>query len=382
MKEHQLQSSHCQQKQPSIKLESNIKNHKGYFVVSENFLFSNSLMPKIILLTAAIFIIIAGVRVASHIITPFLIALFLSIIFSPLVKKLYFYKVPTGISILAIFSVIFLGVFLIGQLILSAIVEFRDSLYIYQEIVSQKFLTINKFFNKFNLDFSLFKEILIEKIQSKEAIGIYSKILLDSTNLFGQFLLVMFLVLFMLLDYPYVEYRLKNTFKEGNLSKVQTILQSINSYLTVKFTTSLITAALVWVLLIVCNVQFAVLWAVLTFCLNFIPNIGAIIATGLVLIQVLLFNTNSEILLVFGGLLIINLVIGSLIEPKLLGDKVGLSIITIFLSLIFWSWLLGITGALLAVPLTVIIKLMLESNKTTKGLSFLISSPELLAKNK
>ena len=137
-------------------------------------------------------------------------------------------------------------------------------------------------------------------------------------------------------------------------------------YLGVKTLISLLSGISTWILLDVLGVQYAILWGTLTFLLNYIPNIGSIIAAVPVIVQALLLNGFGVGMGVTVGIIALNIVIGNIIEPKMMGKTLGLSTLVVFFSLLFWGWLLGTVGMLLSVPLTMAFKITLESSESTK----------------
>ena len=121
------------------------------------------------------------------------------------------------------------------------------------------------------------------------------------------------------------------------------------------------------------DVRFAFVWGLLAFSLNYIPNIGSVLAAIPPVAQVLVFSGLYDALLVVAGYLAINLVFGNIIEPRMMGRGLGLSTLVVFLSLIFWGWLLGPVGMLLSVPLTIAVKIALEQNEGGKSIAVLLS---------
>ena len=111
----------------------------------------------------------------------------------------------------------------------------------------------------------------------------------------------------------------------------------------------------------------------LAFALNYIPNIGSVLAAIPPILQVLVFGGLYEALVVLAGYLIVNLVFGNILEPRVMGRGLGLSTLVVFLSLIFWGWLLGPVGMLLSVPLTIIAKIALEQTSGGQSIAFLLS---------
>ena len=158
------------------------------------------------------------------------------------------------------------------------------------------------------------------------------------------------------------------------LKHIDKFIKSVNSYLAIKTVVSLGTGLIIGTWLYVMGVDHFMLWAVLAFMLNFIPNIGSIIAAvPAVLIAFVQLGPASAGFAALGFLLV-NTIMGNMVEPKLMGKGMGLSTLVVFLSLIFWGWLLGTVGMLLSVPLTMVVKIALESREESKWLAVLLSS--------
>ncbi len=111
----------------------------------------------------------------------------------------------------------------------------------------------------------------------------------------------------------------------------------------------------------------------LAFALNYIPNIGSVLAAIPPIAQVLVFNGFYEALLVLAGYLLINLVFGNILEPRIMGRGLGLSTLVVFFVVDFWGWLLGPVGMLLSVPLTIIVKIALEQTAGGQSIAVLLS---------
>jgi predicted PurR-regulated permease PerM len=169
--------------------------------------------------------------------------------------------------------------------------------------------------------------------------------------------------------------KLKIISTDGKTSKlVDQFFESVIQYMKIKTIISILTGFLAWVFLAIFNVDFAILWGVLTFLLNYIPNIGSIIAA---IPPVLIALIDGGIIYSVGvavWYLIINMVLGNIVEPKFLGKGVGLSPLVILLALIFWGWVFGIVGVFLSVPLTVIAKMAFELNEKTRWIAVLMDS--------
>ncbi len=184
----------------------------------------------------------------------------------------------------------------------------------------------------------------------------------------------------MLLGKPYFQSKIERAFPDSQGETVNRVTVSIASqisrYLYIKLMLSLLTGALVWGVLRVMGVDFPITWAVLAFLLNFIPTVGSIVATvPPVLLALVQFYPNlwmaGAVLLV---LALIQQVIGNFVEPKLMGENLNLSPVVILLSLVFWGWLWGITGALLSVPIAAAIKIVCENIEMLQPISVLMGS--------
>jgi predicted PurR-regulated permease PerM len=175
----------------------------------------------------------------------------------------------------------------------------------------------------------------------------------------------------MLLEISIFERKL-HLINKNSLSRVNKIVQNLNSYFGTKALTSLATGILVSISLAIIGIDFPLLWGFLAFLLNFIPNIGSIIAAvPAILLALVQFGFPSAIatLIVF---LVINVIIGNVVEPRLMGKNLGLSPLIVFISLIFWGWVLGTVGMLLATPLTMTLKIIFDNMEETRHLGLIL----------
>jgi predicted PurR-regulated permease PerM len=159
---------------------------------------------------------------------------------------------------------------------------------------------------------------------------------------------------------------------ERSVGDYQRIKSEINRYMGIKTFTSLLTGLVVTVGLVILRVDFALLWGVLAFLLNFVPNIGSIIAAVPAVLLTLLqhgFGTACIVVILY---LAVNTVVGNLLEPRWMGRGLDLSTLVVFVSLVFWGWVLGPVGMVLSVPLTMTVKIALEGHSDTRWLGILL----------
>jgi len=224
---------------------------------------------------------------------------------------------------------------------------------------------------------------LTKMINSKQIMSFASQIMQSMGSMFTNSFVVLLTIIFMLLESTNfkskIEFASENS---GLISHIEKISSQIKEYMVLKAIISLFTGLIVWIALLIIGTDYAFLWAVIAFLFNFIPNIGSIIAAvPAVLLTLVQLGTLSSII-VAAVYVVVNILIGSVVEPKVMGKGLGLSTLVVFLSLIFWGWLLGIVGMLLSIPLTIMVKIILDDNKKTRWVSVLLGTGEDMRANK
>lgn len=327
----------------------------------------------IAIIFASIIIIIAGLMQAISIVNPILMALFISIICAQPISWLQKKKVPPT---LAVFLVIFVivGVFVgFSELIGSSLSSFSQNVAIYEANLNTMGKSVLEFANSYGLNISFDK--VSSMFEVSKVMNLTAGLLGQLGSFMGNALTIFFLAIFLLLELDSLSVKSKVIFKESNTSKyLFSIFESIRHYLSIKTLTSLLTGALIWVSLELVGLDYAIIWGLIGFLLNYIPNIGSIVAA----IPAILF---ALIQLGFGGVLwtgmvffCVNMIVGNVVEPKMMGKGLGLSTYVVFLSLIVWGFILGTVGMFLSIPLTMAIKIMLEQNKKTEWIAILLGS--------
>ena len=208
------------------------------------------------------------------------------------------------------------------------------------------------------------------------AIQIIGNTLSGLKNVLTNTFLIILTVLFLLMEASGFPLKIKRAFPDSEdlFSKIKSFFDGFNRYLAIKTTTSILTGCLIYLWLLFFNIDFPVLWGILAFMLNFVPNVGSILAAiPAVLLGIIQFGFLKAFFVLL-GFLIVNIVLGGILEPRFLGKGLGLSPLIVFISLVFWGWVLGPVGMLLSVPLTMIVKIALENNPNTKWISIIIGS--------
>ena len=339
----------------------------------QNNLSSNLIIPPV-LKVASVIIIIAGLMAAQSIVIPLLLALFISIISAKPIIWLEHKKVPATIAILIVLGGIVLISLGMGALLGKSITNLSSSLPEYEENLRRITGSFTDKLGDYGYTFS--SNDFMDKFDSGKVFRFFANALSEFGSIMSDSLLIIFIVVFILLELNSYAIKAKviKVYKGNSLGSLTKIANSIRQYLWIKTLMSILTGILVTIWLAILGVDYAILWGLITFMLNYIPNIGSIIAA----IPAVLF---ALVQLGFGGALwtmlafiTVNMVVGNMIEPKVTGDGLGLSTLIVFLSLIVWGFIFGTVGMFLSVPLTIMIKIILDENPNTKWIGVLMGT--------
>ncbi len=187
-------------------------------------------------------------------------------------------------------------------------------------------------------------------------------------------LVVLFLMVFILVEAPGLPRKLQRAFSltDAEVGRLFKVKEEIQTYLGIKTAVSLATGFLIGGWLVLLGVDYAVLWGLVAFLLNYVPSLGSIVAAVPTTVLTWVDMGWSQAVLVAVGYLVVNLVLGNIIEPHLVGRQFGLSTMVVVFALVFWYWLWGPVGALLSVPLTMIIKILLQNTEDLRWVAYLL----------
>ena len=193
-------------------------------------------------------------------------------------------------------------------------------------------------------------------------------------NLMANGFVIFFLVVFMLNETTVLTAKLKSIYGDDDrkTNQLKKFNESVKHYMSIKLLVSLATGLLATLSLLVIGVDYPVMWGMIAFAFNFVPNIGSIIAAIPPTLLALVTAGPGSSLAVACCYVAINMVMGNIVEPRIMGKGLGLSTLVVFLSLVFWGWVLGPVGMLLSVILTMKLKILLDSNADTQWLGMLL----------
>ncbi|MCG6658764.1 AI-2E family transporter [Halomonas campisalis] len=341
---------------------------------------ARSIPLNLTLALAALVVIIAGLKAGASLVVPLLLAVFIAVVCTAPVQWLNRLGLSLRLAVWLTLVVIGAILLLLALLLVNSFGTFVEALPGIEERLNDLYLDLLQKLAGLGLaiDTGRVAEMLdIEVVQTW-----VPKVIGELGNLVMQSVIVGLLVVFMLFETLNIRDKLTRVLANPapSLRRFNEFSRTLKRYLAVKTLISLVTGLLVWVACRLVGVDFPLLWAVLAFALNFIPNIGSAIAA---IPPVLLLLVSQEggvlqALVLASAYLVINFVLGNLVEPKVMGRALGLSTLVAFLSLVVWGWVLGVVGMLLSVVLTMTLKIALDSHPQTRWIAHLLGPGERL----
>jgi len=330
-----------------------------------------------VLVSAGIVIIIGGAKLASAIVVPFLLSLFITIILMAPVEALIRRGVLPWLSLLIVVIAMLVFFAAVSIIVGSTTNAFAADLPAYQKEFQTLVTDVAAWFDARGIDVS--KSGLKGALDPGKIVSFIKTFVGDLGGVLSNILLITFLVIFMLSDAnlfsrKFARHRHQQVETEQQLGKISDLSTLLSTYTKIKAAVSLLTGVLIWLGLSLMGVKYPVLWGLLAFLLNFIPTVGSIIAAFPVLILALLSFDPVLLIMIISLYLGVNIIIGNFVEPIWMGEEVGLSTLIVFMSMVFWGWLFGPVGMLLSVPLTISVKFHALRNPHTLWLAILLSN--------
>ncbi|HEX5577915.1 MAG TPA: AI-2E family transporter [Gemmatimonadaceae bacterium] len=331
-------------------------------------------LTQILVAAAGAIAVLAGMRAAAPILGPIFIALVITIAWSPASQWLRrrgwrpsiaaLTGIVLGIAVMALF----------GGLVWASLIQLQDKLPGYapriaaiQDLIRAKLS---------DLPFDTRGVFSSEVVQPAAIVGYGLTTIRRISETAGTIVLLMLLMAFMMLEAMRFPAKLRAALRarrEGEGVRFTQFGESIRSYVTINAIFGAIAAVINTILLLALGVDFAILWGVLSFLLSFLPNIGFIIAMVPPAAMALVEYGFTRSIIVVVAYVIINFIVDNGIKPRFVGAQVNLSPLVVVLSLVFWGWLLGPMGALVAVPLSIAAKFFLESFDESRWIAQLMS---------
>jgi AI-2 transport protein TqsA len=333
--------------------------------------------PRVLIIGASLVVIVAGMRAAAPILLPFALALFLAILSLPLLNWLLARRVPVVLGVLA---TVLANVFVLGALLFvvsRSLTEFVNAMPRY--LVLMQGMTDNMLARlaERGLDTTYWQTT--DLLNPGALLELARGTLRSIASVVSTAVLVLIILIFILAEASGFGYKVRVAMgqADADLSRFARITLEVQRFLGIKTLTSLSTGTLIGVWVWLMGLDFPLLWGLVAFLLNYIPSVGSIIAAIPAVMLALLQYGVSRAIVVAIGYLAVNIVIGNLIEPNVMGRRLGLSALVVVLSLIFWGWVFGPIGMFLSVPLTVIVKISLENTNDFRWVAVMLDSPRV-----
>lgn len=328
---------------------------------------------QVVIISAALVIIIAGLKYAAPFLVPFLLSVFIAVISFPLMSNLQQKGLPKGLAItLVILLVVIIG-FMLTVLVGSSISDFSQSIPLYQEKITAGWGGTLLWLSEHGISVA---DSIKEVVNPAATVGLLSSILKGFGNVLANSFLILLTVVFLLIEAAGLTQKFISAEDRDEKMFAQIFVDKLRHYMSMKTIISMLTGIIIAMAMWLIGVDYAVLWGVLAFMLNFVPNIGSIIAAVPAVLLTMVQLGFSSALIAATVYIAVNVIIGSVVEPKYMGKGLGLSTLVVFVSLVFWGWVLGPVGMLLSVPLTITVKLALDSKPETEWIGHLLGPVE------
>ncbi|NLY04303.1 MAG: AI-2E family transporter [Campylobacter sp.] len=325
---------------------------------------------------ASIIIILAGIKAASAIIVPFLLATFIAIILSPVIELLEKIKIPRVISFIFVTICFMLVLAVIGNIAVTTMFDFLHQL---PELM-KKFEALLVYWSE-KLTTTEFSEFInfdpaFVGINTSGIVATSSSLLKKTSSIMTMWFFVLLLVAFMLFESPIIKEKVAYMDTKSTSAKiyVHMFIKNLKQYLLVKTIISISTGVFIGLCLWRLGTPYALLWGIVAFILNYIPTIGSIVAAIPAVFVSLLTGDMIDTFWVIMIYIMTNTIFGTILEPRLVGEELGISTITVLFSLLLWGYVLGLGGLFLAVPLTMSVQIALKINPKTEYLAVLLSN--------
>ena len=323
---------------------------------------------------AALVVIVAGLRAAQPIVVPLVVATFAAMICLPVLRWLQEKRLPTWLALVVMTT----GIILIGLAIIAivgtSINQLREDLPEYQTRIGDLQQQLTDRLKPYGVDLGAgFRK---ETFDAQRAVSLFGDMLGALGAVLSDGLVIGFTLIFMLLEAAELPKKLRaiGSGTDAVAARFDGIQQSVRRYVSIKtricFVNGVLVALWVWLL----GVDFPLLWGLLAFLFNYIPNIGSFIAAIPAIVLALIQHGWASAAYVAAGYIVIDMVIGSIIEPRIMGRGLGLSPLVVFVSLVFWGWVLGPVGMLFSVPLTMLVKIVLDHSEDLRWIGVLLSA--------
>jgi predicted PurR-regulated permease PerM len=329
---------------------------------------------QLLVMMACAVIIIFGLKYAAQIITPILLAFVLSNIFLPLQSFMISKGVKRWLALTIVLVIMLLVMGALVSITVASITQFINRIPTYENDLQN---TINAIYNwLLSLPIDTSNMLSLPNLDVSQIFSLSVNVLSTALDALSNWVIVIILIGFMLADFANLDERLQAAFKNSDQIKdVIEMTDSLRSYVSLTTYIGILVGIGNAVFLLIMGVDFAILWGLLGFLMNYIPNVGIIVSMVPPAVLAFLAFGWQEAVIVIIGFWLINMVVENFVKPSVMGEDLNISPLFIMLSLVLWSFVLGPMGTILAIPMTLIVsQLILKRSEETQWLAVLMSS--------
>ena len=327
---------------------------------------------SLLVAAAALVIVIGGLKMAAPVVVPFLLAAMLATVLMPPLNWLTRRRVPLPVAMVLLPLGLVLIWLPLAAILGSSFDDFYTALPEYQERVQAMVGSATGWLQGKGIDTG--RTPVHDLLNPAAALGFVRQIGGGIGTALANFFLIFLTVVFIMLEASGFPEKVRRAL--GDRTDVQgsfhEFSQRLQEYMRIKTVVSLLTGGTIAIWLWLVGLDFPLLWGVLAFLLNYVPNIGSFIAAVPAVLLAMVALDPTGVVLVLAGFVVVNMVFGNVLEPKMMGKGLGLSTLVVFLSLVFWGWVLGPVGMLLSGPLTMAVKIAAESDARTRWFAVLL----------
>jgi AI-2 transport protein TqsA len=327
---------------------------------------------RVLLILAAFVIACAGIKLAAPILNAVLLSVFVAVIAGPVVTRLDAYGLPRILATLVALTLVLAVLVGIGSLLLGSLESLTYRIPFYQLELRDALARLLRALGDLGVHLNA-RDIDLVAGGSSPMVNLIAPLLSGVASLLSDLVLVLILVAFMLLEGARLDRKLQAVVGIQKELQVRRAMEDFQRYLWVKSLVSLLTGILVGLWVWMCGLEMPWTWGVIAFLLNYIPNLGSLIAAVPALLIAYLSLGWGGFFTVGTGYALINLVVGNILEPRMMGRALGLSSLVVLVSVIFWGWLLGPVGAILSGLLTLAVKLLLRETDDLNWVAVLLA---------
>jgi predicted PurR-regulated permease PerM len=327
---------------------------------------------RILVIVAALAIISGGIYQAQAVLASFLVAVFLAAIGTPSVLWLEQKRIPYVVAVLLVVAGMAAILVIIGVLVGTSLNSFYADLPYYQARLQKHVAALQTFMSTKGIP--LEDSFLVDQVKPEAVKRLTANLLKGLGSALFEIVVILLIVTFILLEASSFPVKLRAVLgdPQKDFHPFMRFVYDINRYMVIKTAISLTVGALIGIWLYILGVDFPILWGFLAFLLHYVPNIGALIASAPAVFLALIQLGIGRAALAASGYLAVDFILGNVVEPRLMGRRLGLSTLVVILSLIFWGGLLGLIGVVLCIPLTMTLKFACENNKSTRWIAVLL----------